>query len=461
MARAAAGDEGAFRALYRAHVLPVYWIAHGILGSVVDAEDVAQETFVVAWRKLPGLELVGASVLPWLATICRFQAANRLRQRRRDQAHTTDAADDHIPATVSVEEQVITAALAERITAEIGTLSALDQEVFRLCATEGYAYQAAADELGISHGVVRKSSLTSAHATARRCGRSERRMNDLTHTDDVPELPALSQASIDRIEDAVFADIAHDRASQHVPVRKKSRRRGWLTGVGIAAAFVAGILITPPLLNTVGVSTAEGGGSVVGLADRSSSDMAVPEIASDAPSSIAGVETESADREIIAAAQATVRVHEISPRRSVPSPHSQSHTTAMLSTHASGEPTGTDTTVPGRPAGGYGWISIRVPSADLTDVIDGLSDTGEVVSSSLSKQDVTSTAIDLRAQVESSSASVARLTELMSQSGSVSELIEAEVALTDRQAQLEVLRAAARRARRPGRDVLAAGAAFP
>ncbi|MGO3319215.1 MAG: DUF4349 domain-containing protein, partial [Microbacterium gubbeenense] len=107
------------------------------------------------------------------------------------------------------------------------------------------------------------------------------------------------------------------------------------------------------------------------------------------------------------------------------------------STDVSGEPTGTDTTVPGRPAGGYGWISIRVPSADLTDVIDGLSDTGEVVSSSLSKQDVTSTAIDLRAQVESLSASVARLTELMSQSGSVSELIEAEVALTDRQAQLE------------------------
>ncbi|MDP3951428.1 RNA polymerase sigma factor [Microbacterium sp.] len=155
VARAASGDEGAFRALYRVHVRPVYWIAHGILGSAADAEDVTQETFVVAWRKLPGLQLVGASALPWLATICRFQAANRLRQRRREQAHTTDAADDDLADTVSVEEQVISAALAERITAEIGTLTALDQEIFRLCATEGYAYQAAADELGVSHGVVR------------------------------------------------------------------------------------------------------------------------------------------------------------------------------------------------------------------------------------------------------------------------------------------------------------------
>ncbi|GAB3631403.1 RNA polymerase sigma factor [Microbacterium shaanxiense] len=155
VARAATGDEGAFRALYRTHVRPVYWIAHGILGSVDDAEDVTQETFVVAWRKLPGLQLVGESALPWLATICRFQAANRLRQRRRDHAHTTDAVDDELADTVSVEEQIISAALAERITTEIGTLSPLDQEIFRLCASEGYAYQAAAEELGVSHGVVR------------------------------------------------------------------------------------------------------------------------------------------------------------------------------------------------------------------------------------------------------------------------------------------------------------------
>ncbi|MGW8483982.1 RNA polymerase sigma factor [Microbacterium sp. NPDC055903] len=154
-ARAASGDESAFRELYRENVRPVYWIAHGILGSPVDAEDVTQETFVVAWRKLPKLELAGESILPWLATICRFQAANRLRRRLREQAHTADADDALIADTVSVEEQVITAELAARIAAEIGTLGDLDREIFRLCASEGYAYQAAAEELGVSHAVVR------------------------------------------------------------------------------------------------------------------------------------------------------------------------------------------------------------------------------------------------------------------------------------------------------------------
>lgn len=154
-ARAAEGDESAFRSLYRAHVRAVYWVAHGIVGSAADAEDITQETFVVAWRKLVTLELVGDSILPWLATICRFQAANRMRQRRRDQAHTTDAADERIADTVDIEEQVITASLAERIMAELGTLSMLDQEIFRLCAAEGYDYHAAAEALGVSHAVVR------------------------------------------------------------------------------------------------------------------------------------------------------------------------------------------------------------------------------------------------------------------------------------------------------------------
>ncbi len=154
-AQAAAGDESAFRELYRAYARPVYWIAYGIVGAAADAEDVTQETFVTAWRKLPGFELQGDSILPWLATICRFQAANRLRQRRRDLANTADAVDETIPSTVNVEAQVITADLAERIATEVGTLSDLDRAIFRLCAAEGYAYQAAAEELGVSHAVVR------------------------------------------------------------------------------------------------------------------------------------------------------------------------------------------------------------------------------------------------------------------------------------------------------------------
>jgi RNA polymerase sigma-70 factor (ECF subfamily) len=155
VAAAAGGSEHAFRLLYRAYVRPVYWIAHGLVGNPADAEEVAQETFLAAWRKLPGFELAGDSLLPWLVTICRFQCANRIRRQQRDRTHTAAAADETLPATVDVERQVIESRMVERILQEVGTLSALDQQIFRLCAAEGYAYQAAADELGVSHGVVR------------------------------------------------------------------------------------------------------------------------------------------------------------------------------------------------------------------------------------------------------------------------------------------------------------------
>ncbi|MDE0546863.1 RNA polymerase sigma factor [Microbacterium sp. C7(2022)] len=155
VAEAASGSDVAFRTLYRAYVRPVYWLAHRLVGNASDAEDVTQETFLAAWRKLPGLELAGESLLPWLVTICRFQSANRIRRQQRDRTHTTAAAEETLPATIDVEQQVIDADFASRIVREVAHLSALDRDIFRLCATEGYAYQAAADELGISHGVVR------------------------------------------------------------------------------------------------------------------------------------------------------------------------------------------------------------------------------------------------------------------------------------------------------------------
>lgn len=155
VAAAAAGSEHAFRALYRAYVRPVFWLAHGLVGTRADAEDVTQETFLVAWRKLPGLQLAGDSLLPWLVTICRFQCANRIRRQQRDRTHTAAAVEESLPGLVDVEQQVVTGDLVARILREVTTLSPLDQEIFRLCAAEGFAYQAAADQLGVTHGVVR------------------------------------------------------------------------------------------------------------------------------------------------------------------------------------------------------------------------------------------------------------------------------------------------------------------
>ena len=153
VARAAAGSDAAFRELYHAYVRPVYWVAFGLVGQAADAEDIAQETFVVAWRKIPSLRLEGESLLPWLVTVCRLQAQNRLRERRRHGNHAELDAD--LPSVVDVEAQVVQAETVAAILAAVDRLSDLDREIFRLCAAEGYGYEAAAASLGVSHGTVR------------------------------------------------------------------------------------------------------------------------------------------------------------------------------------------------------------------------------------------------------------------------------------------------------------------
>lgn len=269
-------------------------------------------------------------------------------------------------------------------------------------------------------------------------------MNDHSTTDDLPE---LSDAAVSRIESAVFAEIDAERP-RPAPVAgtARSRRRRWLTGAGIAAAFVVGVLVTPPILTAVdgggAMSTAESGDMPAnGVAQDSgggSADQSAPGAITDSTESgaVAG-DVGDSEREIIATAAATVQVEDISDAASEIGALAAAHDGYVESTEIAKDLAVDDTSAPAPSNSGYGWISIRVPSADLTEVIDRLSDTGEVLSSSVSQQDVTSTAIDLRARVEATKASVTRLTELMSQTGTVAELIEAEVALTDRQAQLE------------------------
>jgi RNA polymerase sigma-70 factor (ECF subfamily) len=76
--RALAGDTDAFGDLVERHRAAVYRAALAALGSPNDADDVAQETFLVAFRKLSAYR-GEATFKTWLLTI----AWNRALDRRR------------------------------------------------------------------------------------------------------------------------------------------------------------------------------------------------------------------------------------------------------------------------------------------------------------------------------------------------------------------------------------------
>ena len=78
VARARQGDSAAFGELVDRHRTSVYRAALAALGSHADADDVAQETFVAAYRRLNGFR-GDASFKTWLLTIAWNQSINRRR----------------------------------------------------------------------------------------------------------------------------------------------------------------------------------------------------------------------------------------------------------------------------------------------------------------------------------------------------------------------------------------------
>ncbi|QZY51726.1 DUF4349 domain-containing protein [Leucobacter tenebrionis] len=86
-------------------------------------------------------------------------------------------------------------------------------------------------------------------------------------------------------------------------------------------------------------------------------------------------------------------------------------------------------------------VTLRVPEDRIDETFDALSEVGTVLSQSRSELDVTTEHVDLRARVAALESSVERLTELMAGAATTSELLEAEAALSQRQQDLDGLRA--------------------
>lgn len=86
-----------------------------------------------------------------------------------------------------------------------------------------------------------------------------------------------------------------------------------------------------------------------------------------------------------------------------------------------------------------GYLTVRVPAAQFDRAVDSLSEIGTVLNDSRSSQDVTMQHVDLQARVNALEASIDRLTELMRDASSTADLLQAEEALSQRQAERDSL----------------------
>src|SRR5213594_1524854 len=92
LARARQGDSEAFRALVERHSRSIFRLAFRMTGNEQDAEDVVQETFLKAYRRLGQFEQRAhfGSWLYRIAANCAYDAL-RARARREKPAPLPDA----------------------------------------------------------------------------------------------------------------------------------------------------------------------------------------------------------------------------------------------------------------------------------------------------------------------------------------------------------------------------------
>lgn len=115
VARARRGDARAFAQIYARHAHAVAATARRLLGASADADDVVQETFLIAFEQLDRVVEL-AALRGWLMQIAVSRAHRRFRQRRTSRLATEDphAAIDQQPASGASPEQCAELSLIER-----------------------------------------------------------------------------------------------------------------------------------------------------------------------------------------------------------------------------------------------------------------------------------------------------------------------------------------------------------
>jgi RNA polymerase sigma-70 factor, ECF subfamily len=163
VARARQGDPAAFGALVDRHRSAVYRAALAALGSHAEAEDAAQEAFLLAYRRLTGFR-GDASFKTWLLTIAWHQAINRRRSMTRLLRQIVQPARDEdqestleqLPAReVSPEDAAARGQLHRAIRAAIRSLAPKLRDALLLAQSGDYSYAEIGAMLDVPVGTIK------------------------------------------------------------------------------------------------------------------------------------------------------------------------------------------------------------------------------------------------------------------------------------------------------------------
>ena len=156
---AAHGDAAAWEPLVLAHQQAVFRLSYLLLGDPDDAEDVAQETFLRAWKYLKRFDPT-RPLRPWLLSIASNLASNRRRSAGRYFAALTRSFRTE-PVTASIEEKSSQQMQATDLWKAVQSLNLPDQQIVYLRFFLDLSVSETAEVLQVAEGTV-KSRLNRA-----------------------------------------------------------------------------------------------------------------------------------------------------------------------------------------------------------------------------------------------------------------------------------------------------------
>lgn len=172
VARARAGDAGAYRVLVERHRDRAFALAMRLTGSAADAEEVAQDGFVRAWRALPSFR-GDAAFGTWLHRIvARLALDRRARLLERAKRETPVAETPEIVEEAADPGQRGDA--GARLEGLLGRLPERSRAAVVLYYYEDRSVAEAARVLGVPEGTV-KTLLSRARVTLREAWEREER----------------------------------------------------------------------------------------------------------------------------------------------------------------------------------------------------------------------------------------------------------------------------------------------
>jgi RNA polymerase sigma-70 factor, ECF subfamily len=156
---AANGDAAAWETLMLAHQESVFRLAYLLLGDPDDAKDIAQESFLRAWKYLKRFD-PSRPLKPWLLSITSNLASNRRRSAGRYIAALMRAFRDE-PVSVRIEERSIQDLEANELWQAVQHLNPPDQQIIYLRYFLDLSVSETAQSMQIAEGTV-KSKLSRA-----------------------------------------------------------------------------------------------------------------------------------------------------------------------------------------------------------------------------------------------------------------------------------------------------------